>query len=72
MRIDARQDVVLVAARFPRDLYEQLHAQAQKNMRSVGKECVVLCQAALQEREAGKQKQNANIERYQLDIACLP
>ena len=52
-----RQDVVLVAARFPRALYEELERYARVNMRPVGKECVFLCEAALREREMGKRKQ---------------
>lgn len=53
---DSGQDTVLVAARFPRDLYRQLEELARLNMRSVGRECVYVCAAALREREASKQE----------------
>ena len=58
---DLGKDVIQVGARFPRDLYEQLQARARVNMRSIGKECVVLCEAALRERETDKQKQNEQV-----------
>ena len=54
------QDIICIYARFPRSLYEQLQSHARVNMRSVGKECVVLCEAALREREKDKQKQHAS------------
>ena len=50
-----KQDLVLVAARFPRDQYKQLVELARANLRSVGKECAVLTMAALREQEASKQ-----------------
>ena len=53
---DSGQDVVLVGARFPRELYQQLEELARLNMRSVGRECVFWCAAALRDREAGKQE----------------
>ncbi len=57
---DVERDIIRVYSRFPKALFEQLETYARTNKRSIGQSCEILCEAALRERDAGKQEQRAS------------
>jgi len=50
------QEIIAMCVRFPKELYDRIRADAVKENRSLGRQCVELCTIALQERDASQGK----------------